>query len=270
MTSAAPVASYLSVDYIDSRISSLRRRCSIDSEDAKSITRSIRDDISIYSAHECDCTPDMVGRPTTSPLQSRSLNLSTLRKDTAVTEVKSNERTKETAPVVPAKLSPNERILAVSISVEDPQGIRSTTSKIKGQELGNGGRSARFVVTQMPRSEYLKYFARNDNGEYIGTEPYRPWTAEQLDEVFGKYLDMIPKTPLKFKSRKSSREESKGNVIVFKGRKEHVTSKNGDCKAFYERRDSAISAGYESTCSWDLKGVPGGKEERVAPTKIPL
>ncbi|RDL38563.1 uncharacterized protein BP5553_02903 [Venustampulla echinocandica] len=42
-------------------------------------------------------------------------------------------------------------------------------------------------VVFMPRGEYLKYFARGLKGEYVGTEPYRRWTEEELDREFKKY-----------------------------------------------------------------------------------
>ncbi|QSZ34075.1 hypothetical protein DSL72_005663 [Monilinia vaccinii-corymbosi] len=42
-------------------------------------------------------------------------------------------------------------------------------------------------VVCMPRREYLKYFARGPSGEYIGTEPHRRWTEEELEQTFGKF-----------------------------------------------------------------------------------
>ena len=44
----------------------------------------------------------------------------------------------------------------------------------------------------MPRSEYRKHFARDKNNFYVGTEPERMWTAEELDEEFGMYQDSPP------------------------------------------------------------------------------
>jgi len=42
-------------------------------------------------------------------------------------------------------------------------------------------------VVFMPRREYMKYFARGLNGEYIGSEPYKQWTEDELEETFAKY-----------------------------------------------------------------------------------
>ncbi|KAI9647572.1 hypothetical protein NHQ30_003957 [Ciborinia camelliae] len=42
-------------------------------------------------------------------------------------------------------------------------------------------------VIYMPRREYLKYFARGQSGEYVGTEPHRRWTEEELEQTFGKF-----------------------------------------------------------------------------------
>jgi hypothetical protein len=50
-------------------------------------------------------------------------------------------------------------------------------------------------VVFMPRREYQKFFARDLKGEYIGTEPYRQWKEEELEEKYGKYK------PEKFKKK---------------------------------------------------------------------
>jgi hypothetical protein len=44
----------------------------------------------------------------------------------------------------------------------------------------------------MPRSDYIKYFARNEVDEYVGTEPERVWGDEDLEEAFGRYRDFRP------------------------------------------------------------------------------
>ncbi|KAH7318987.1 hypothetical protein BKA65DRAFT_513608 [Rhexocercosporidium sp. MPI-PUGE-AT-0058] len=45
-------------------------------------------------------------------------------------------------------------------------------------------------VVRMPRSDYLKYFARDKNNNYIGSEPERNWTKQCLEEEFGMYQDL--------------------------------------------------------------------------------
>ncbi|KAK6591289.1 hypothetical protein H4I95_12262 [Botrytis cinerea] len=39
----------------------------------------------------------------------------------------------------------------------------------------------------MPKKEYTKHFARGHSGEYIGTEPFRRWSEEELEQTFGKF-----------------------------------------------------------------------------------
>jgi hypothetical protein len=39
----------------------------------------------------------------------------------------------------------------------------------------------------MPRRDYKKYFAKDKDGNYIGTEPRREWTEEELEDEFGQY-----------------------------------------------------------------------------------
>ncbi|KAN0110238.1 hypothetical protein V8E51_006625 [Hyaloscypha variabilis] len=42
-------------------------------------------------------------------------------------------------------------------------------------------------VVFMPRREYQKFFARDLKGNYIGSEPFRRWTEEELQELYGRY-----------------------------------------------------------------------------------
>lgn len=42
-------------------------------------------------------------------------------------------------------------------------------------------------VVWMPRREYKRHFARDGEGRYVGTEPRREWTEEELEEEFGQY-----------------------------------------------------------------------------------
>lgn len=45
----------------------------------------------------------------------------------------------------------------------------------------------KLISVQMPRRDYLKYFAKDEDGNYIGTEPQRAWTEEELSEMFRQY-----------------------------------------------------------------------------------
>jgi len=44
----------------------------------------------------------------------------------------------------------------------------------------------------MPRRDYTKYFARNEADEYVGSEPEKTWSDEDLEEAFGRYRDFQP------------------------------------------------------------------------------
>ena len=57
--------------------------------------------------------------------------------------------------------------------------------KGKQNETSKGKSTIKTVF--MPRSEYLKYFATDDKGEYMGTEPKQDWTEEELEERFGEF-----------------------------------------------------------------------------------
>jgi hypothetical protein len=62
----------------------------------------------------------------------------------------------------------------------------SFLGKLKGIKKKDEGKPITKVV-YMPRREYLKYFARGLKGEYTGSEPYKQWTEEELEETFKQY-----------------------------------------------------------------------------------
>lgn len=61
-------------------------------------------------------------------------------------------------------------------------------SKDEGKEKEKGMTK----VVYMPRREYLKYFARDLKGGYVGSEPYRRWSEGELEKEFGKYKPEVP------------------------------------------------------------------------------
>lgn len=42
----------------------------------------------------------------------------------------------------------------------------------------------------MPRKDYKKYFMRDKDGGYAGSEPEKEWTEADLQREFGQYQDM--------------------------------------------------------------------------------
>lgn len=42
----------------------------------------------------------------------------------------------------------------------------------------------------MPRRDYKRHFARDRDGNYVGTEPEREWYEDDLEREFGQYQSM--------------------------------------------------------------------------------
>jgi len=75
----------------------------------------------------------------------------------------------------------------------EPEGKRrSIFGRLKGEKKEKDG-LIKMKVVYMPRREYLKFFARGLKGEYVGSEPYRQWTEDELENAFGKYTPEQPK-----------------------------------------------------------------------------
>ncbi len=65
---------------------------------------------------------------------------------------------------------------------------RSLLGKLTGkkEEVVDSEKGVLKVVF-MPRREYQKFFARDLNGNYIGSEPFRRWKEEELVQLYGRY-----------------------------------------------------------------------------------
>ncbi|KAF2170821.1 hypothetical protein M409DRAFT_18794 [Zasmidium cellare ATCC 36951] len=48
----------------------------------------------------------------------------------------------------------------------------------------------RYKAIKMPRREYKKYFARDKEGNYAGTEEERGWDEEELTRCYGEYQNV--------------------------------------------------------------------------------
>lgn len=79
--------------------------------------------------------------------------------------------------VVPARSRP--RIAAAKRFINRMTGARAWNSPI--------------VCVHMPRGEYLKHFAHDEDGRYIGTEEQRSWTEKELELEFWEYQDAPPR-----------------------------------------------------------------------------
>jgi hypothetical protein len=70
----------------------------------------------------------------------------------------------------------------------------------------------------MPRAEYRKRFAKDARGAFVGSEPQRPWTRQELEERYGRYRKVLP-TPV-FRARHLLRGEAEvpmGRVREWRG-----------------------------------------------------
>ncbi|KAG9240543.1 hypothetical protein BJ878DRAFT_525578 [Calycina marina] len=68
--------------------------------------------------------------------------------------------------------------------------IQNIFNKGKGEKETGDGRVTKVVF--MPRVDFKEWFAKDDNGVYVETEPNREWTEEELDEEFGAYRPAKP------------------------------------------------------------------------------
>ncbi|KAK6392001.1 hypothetical protein LTR65_004125 [Meristemomyces frigidus] len=48
----------------------------------------------------------------------------------------------------------------------------------------------KYEAIKMPRADYKRYFVRDKNGNYAGTEPERQWCESEVMREFSAYQDM--------------------------------------------------------------------------------
>lgn len=94
-------------------------------------------------------------------------------------------------PAIVTQIIPSARRTSASeVTEEGTSRRKSIFSKLKGDrknsDIGPNG-LIKMKVVFMPRRDYLKHFARGLKGEYIGTEPQRQWSEDELDREFGQY-----------------------------------------------------------------------------------
>jgi len=97
--------------------------------------------------------------------------------------------------LLPKRYTDDSIIPAIVIDVVPSQKVElegkkrrsSLFGKLKGGDKKKDDGKGLTKVVYMPRRDYLKHFARGLRGEYIGTEPYKRWTEEELEQEFGKY-----------------------------------------------------------------------------------
>ncbi|KAK0103358.1 hypothetical protein ONS95_005384 [Cadophora gregata] len=63
----------------------------------------------------------------------------------------------------------------------------SLLSKLKGGSKKDEQKDKVMKVVYMPRRDYQKWFARDEKGNYVGSEEHRRWTEEELEEAFKQY-----------------------------------------------------------------------------------
>ena len=95
-------------------------------------------------------------------------------------------------PVIVVDLIPAQKA-EISTEVQMKKRRSSFLEKLKKSKTKEDGKTSITKVVYMPRRDYLKFFARGLKGEYIGSEPYKQWTEEELDETFKEYKPPPPK-----------------------------------------------------------------------------
>ncbi|OBT55345.1 hypothetical protein VE04_04906 [Pseudogymnoascus sp. 24MN13] len=85
--------------------------------------------------------------------------------------------------------------VVVRVSAESfKAGVESTSQK-RRRSLRDRFRfkKTKAVVAMMPRRDYLRYFAHDESGRYVGTEKEESWSEGDLEEEFGHYRLMEPR-----------------------------------------------------------------------------
>jgi hypothetical protein len=97
--------------------------------------------------------------------------------------------------VIPGSSPPSSSLPLPSSSPSSSPSSTPSSEKKKGifnklrRKSDDSGKESKGLtkVVYMPRREYMKYFARDLKGEYVGTEPFRRWSEGELSERFREF-----------------------------------------------------------------------------------
>ena len=92
-------------------------------------------------------------------------------------------------PAIVVDIIPSQKTIEEQ---ERKKAKNSFMRKLKGEAKKDESKGLTRVV-YMPRREYLKWFARDLEGKYIGTEPYKRWEEDELEATFAQYKPVVVK-----------------------------------------------------------------------------
>jgi len=88
-------------------------------------------------------------------------------------------------PAIITDVIPSQKSPETSTKPEKKGGL-ALLNKFKGSSKKEE-KDKMMKVVYMPRREYQKWFARDEKGNYVGSEEHRRWTEEELEAEFAKY-----------------------------------------------------------------------------------
>lgn len=72
--------------------------------------------------------------------------------------------------------------------------LRRLSTRIGSSFDHSAEKEERYKAVKMPRRDYKRYFQRDKDGGYAGTEPERDWDEDELMKEFEAYQDLPLRT----------------------------------------------------------------------------
>ena len=68
--------------------------------------------------------------------------------------------------------------------------LRRLSTRVGSSFDHSAEKEERYKAVKMPRRDYKRYFRRDKDGGYAGTEPERDWDEDDISKEFGIYQDL--------------------------------------------------------------------------------
>lgn len=68
--------------------------------------------------------------------------------------------------------------------------LRRLSTRVASSFDHSAEKEERYKAVKMPRRDYKRYFRRDKDGGYAGTEPERDWDEDEINQEFGAYQDL--------------------------------------------------------------------------------
>ncbi|KAK6420687.1 hypothetical protein LTR95_016920 [Oleoguttula sp. CCFEE 5521] len=91
--------------------------------------------------------------------------------------------------IITVRITPKSRRASFDDPLPDRPAPRSFIRRLSTR-ISTPPDATKYKAVKMPRGEYLRHHRHDHEGKYVGTEPQKDWTEEEVEERYAQYQEM--------------------------------------------------------------------------------